>query len=159
MSLQPWSVVECNSGLCATDATVANNLGLLSFRRDRATFRKQIIDLLASAYDIMSGKVALQVDVGAVGTQAIGVLTTFSSALTADNRAPMILGQIGQLKSLFQFNGSISHGVPDLLPRCESFRLEKLALSVGWRRIDAPSILSNIASGPVVALLIACLGF
>lgn len=105
----------------------------------------------------MSGAVALQADLGLLGTQGFGVFKDILAAASADNVAPGALLQIEQLGSLFHCNGKYLNRVPDLLQRCESFRFERLALTVGWRRHDTASLLSKTAGGQAVSLLIACL--
>ncbi|KAI9722213.1 MAG: hypothetical protein M1812_001685 [Candelaria pacifica] len=105
----------------------------------------------------MSNKVALQANVDALGIQGFGAFKAVLSAVTADNVAPMAVIQAEQLGSMFLTNGKFARTIPDLLQRCESFRLEKLALSIGWRRGDSPSLLSNTAGGQAISLLIACL--
>ena len=105
----------------------------------------------------MSGAVALQADLGLLGTQGFGAFKDILAAATADNVAPGALLQIEQFGSLIHCNGKYLNRIPDLLQRCESFRFERLALSVGWRRHDTASLLSKTAGGQAVSLLIACL--
>ena len=105
----------------------------------------------------MSAAVALQADLGLLGTQSFGVFKDILAAASADNVAPGALLQIEQLGSLFHCNGKYLNRIPDLLQRCESFRFERLALSVGWRRHDTAALLSKTAGGQAVSLLIACL--
>lgn len=105
----------------------------------------------------MSGAVALQADLGLLGTQSFGAVKELLAAATADNVAPGALLQIEQLGFLFRCNGKYLNRIADLLQRCESFRFERLALSVGWRRHDTASLLSKTAGGQAMSLLIACL--
>lgn len=105
----------------------------------------------------MADAVALQADVGLIGAQGFGAFKDMLAAASADNVAPGALLQIEKLGSLFHCNGKYLNRIADLLQRCESFRFERLALSVGWRRHDTASMLSKTAGGQAGSLLIACL--
>ncbi|KAI4126045.1 MAG: hypothetical protein LQ347_005126 [Umbilicaria vellea] len=105
----------------------------------------------------MADAIALQADLGLIGAQGFGAFKDILAAASADNVAPGALLQIEQLGSLFHCNGKYLNRIVDLLQRCESFRFERLALSVGWRRHDTASTLSKTAGGQAVSLLIACL--
>ena len=77
--------------------------------------------------------------------------------MSADNVVPMALLQMEHLGSLLPTNGQYAERVKELLQRCRSVRLDKLALVIGWRKNDTASLMAQSAGGQSIALLSMCL--
>ena len=88
-------------------------------------------------------------------------LSSFSSVLaifSADNVAPIAMIQMESLGSTFLTSGKYADQIPDLLQRYNSVHLDRLALSVGWRKNDSASVMALSAGGQAIALLSVVLG-
>lgn len=101
----------------------------------------------------MPKEVSPQVDIGSLTLNGLASFTPILAALTADNVHPMAMVQLENLGSLFHTSGKFAAKVPDLLQRCSSTRLDHLGMSLGWRKGDAASIMSQSAGGQAMALL------
>lgn len=101
----------------------------------------------------MPQEISPQVDVGLLTLNGLAAFTPVLAALTADNVQPMAMVQLENLGSLFHTSGKYAAKVPDLLQRCSSKRIEHLSMSLGWRKGDAASVMSQSAGGQAMALL------
>ena len=101
----------------------------------------------------MSREVSAQADIGALSIRGLGAFTTVLATLSADNVTPMALIQLENLGTKFLVSGKFAEDVKDLLQRCKSVRLERLALSIGWRKNDSASLMAESAGGQAIALL------
>jgi hypothetical protein len=105
----------------------------------------------------MANQVVPQVDIGALSLRGLSAFGPLLAALSADNVAPTAMLQMQALGSCFLTSGPYAAKVPDHLRRCTSVRLDRLALSVGWRKGDATSYMADTAGGQAVSLLALCL--
>ena len=105
----------------------------------------------------MSRDVSLQTDVGSLSLQGLGAVTSVLATLSTDNVAPMALLQMEQLGSVFHVNGQYAEDVKGLLQRCSDVRLDRLALTIGWRKNDSASLMAQSAGGQSIALIAMCL--
>lgn len=105
----------------------------------------------------MSRSVQAQADVGTLSLQGLGAFTSILSTLSADNVAPMALIQMERLGAAFPINGEYAERVKTLLQRCCDVRLNRLALSVGWRKNDTASLMADSTGGQAIALLSMCI--
>ncbi|KAH0562037.1 hypothetical protein GP486_003263 [Trichoglossum hirsutum] len=105
----------------------------------------------------MSQQLSLQSDVGILGVRGLEAFSSVLAALSADNVTPVAMIQMEKLGAAFHISGEHAAKVPDLLRRSSSERLERLALSVGWRQGDAASHMANSAGGQSISLLSMCL--
>jgi hypothetical protein len=105
----------------------------------------------------MTDSIALQSDIPTSVSTGLESLAKFSGLLatiTADNVAPIAVLQVQQLGTMFHLNGPLAERVPDVLARCQSYRLERFALSIGWRKGDTASLLADSAGGQAAAMLV-----
>ena len=79
------------------------------------------------------------------------------AALSADNVVPTAMLQMESLGGSFLTSGEYAAKVPDYLRRCPSIHLQRLAVSVGWRKGDAASIMAGSSGGQAIALLSLCI--
>lgn len=105
----------------------------------------------------MSNQVAPQIDVGNLTVQGLGAFLPLLATLTADDVQPMAMIQMEQLGALFPINGEYAAKVPDYLQRCNSTRLDRLGVLVGWRKGDTASLMAKSAGGQAISLLSVCL--
>lgn len=105
----------------------------------------------------MANQVVPQVDIGALSLRGLSAFAPLLAVLSADNVAPTAMLQMQALGSCFLTSGPYAAKVPDYLRRCTSVRLDRLALSVGWRKGDAASYMADTAGGQAVSLLALCL--
>lgn len=105
----------------------------------------------------MANQVVPQVDIGALSLRGLSAFGPLLAVLSADNVAPTAMLQMQALGSCFLTSGPYAAKVPDHLRRCTSVRLDRLALSVGWRKGDAASYMADTAGGQAVSLLALCL--
>lgn len=105
----------------------------------------------------MSQSVIPQVDVGSLTLKGLSAFAPLLAALTADNVAPTTMIQLENLGTLFHINGPYAARVPDLLRRCSSVHVDQMAMSIGWRKGDAASIMAQSSGGQAVALLCFCI--
>jgi hypothetical protein len=102
-------------------------------------------------------------EVSAASNATSGTLATLSKVsdalaiMSADNVAPTALLQIEKLGTMFHLNGPLAKQTPDLLRRCQSDRLGRLAVYLGYRAGDASSTLAASAGGQAVAALLVLL--
>ncbi|KAI4125993.1 MAG: hypothetical protein LQ338_003975 [Usnochroma carphineum] len=101
----------------------------------------------------MAGPVDLQADVGNLGLAGLNSFRGLLAALSTDDVQPGAILQLQDIGSLFHASGPFASRVADELQRFSSYRKEKLAVAVGWRRNDAVSLLAQSAGGQAVALL------
>ena len=99
-----------------------------------------------------------QIDIGSLSLQGLSSFSTMLAAFSADNVAPTAMVEMEQLGSMFLMSGKHADKVPDLLQRCSTVRLDRLALSIGWRKGDSASIMAQSAGGQAIALLSVALG-
>jgi hypothetical protein len=105
----------------------------------------------------MSQQLSLQSDLGILGLRGLEAFSSTLAALSADNVAPAAIVQMEKLGAAFHISGEHAARVPDLLRRSSSKRLERLALSIGWRQGDAASHMASSAGGQSISLLSMCL--
>lgn len=105
----------------------------------------------------MSNSLDVQCDVSNLTLMGLGSFTTVLSALSADDVQPMAMIQLERLGASFPISGPLRAQIPDHLQRCSSKRLERLGVTIGWRKGDAASLMSHSAGGQAVALLATCL--
>ena len=105
----------------------------------------------------MVNSITPQVDVGTVSLSGLSAFTSVLTALSADNVVPMAMLQMEKLGAGFLISGEYAAKVPDYLQRCSSVPLGNLALSIGWRKGDAASLMASSAGGQAAALLALCL--
>lgn len=105
----------------------------------------------------MANQVSPQVDIGGLTLRGLSAFTPLLASLSTDNVAPTAMLQMENLGGCFLISGEYAAKVPDYLQRCSSVRLERLALTVGWRKGDAASLMAASAGGQAVALLSLCL--
>ncbi|GES65487.1 hypothetical protein ATEIFO6365_0010041000 [Aspergillus terreus] len=105
----------------------------------------------------MSGELNLQADVGQLTLQGLNAFSTLLATLTADDVNPMAMIQMENLGAAFPTSGKYAAQVPDMLQRCNSSRLNRLGLVVGWRRGDAAALMAKSAGGQAIALLATAL--
>lgn len=106
----------------------------------------------------MGSAVTPQVDLGSIGLRGLNSFSSLLAAFSADNVTHTAVIQMEQLGSMFLPTGKFADRVPDLLQRCSSIRLDRLALDVGWRKGDSASIMAQSAGGQSIALLSLVLG-
>ena len=106
----------------------------------------------------MADSVATQLDIGGLTLHSLSSFSKMLAAFSADEVAPTAMIQMEQLGSMFLISGKYADRVPDLLQRCPSVRLDRLAVSIGWRKGDSASIMANSAGGQAIALLSLVLG-
>ncbi|KAJ5759902.1 hypothetical protein N7520_007058 [Penicillium odoratum] len=105
----------------------------------------------------MSNERNAQIDVGSLSLSGLGAFSTVLTALSADDVQPMTMVQLQNLGAAFPTSGLLAIKMPDYLLRCKSRRIERLGVSVGWRRGDSASLMAQSASGQAAALLAVCL--
>ncbi|MCJ1463375.1 hypothetical protein MMC07_001982 [Pseudocyphellaria aurata] len=105
----------------------------------------------------MANQVIPQVDVGGLTLQGLSAFGPLLASISADNVVPTAMIQMENLGGRFLISGEYAAKVPDYLQRCSSVRLERLALTIGWRKGDAASLMAGSAGGQAVALLSLCL--
>ena len=105
----------------------------------------------------MESRIAPQVDLGALTFRGLSVFSPLLQSLSADSVTPMAMIQMESLGAAFLVSGKYAAKVPDCLQRCSSVRLDRLALSIGWRKGDAASLMASSAGGQACALLSLCL--
>lgn len=105
----------------------------------------------------MANQVSPQVDIGGLTLRGLSAFTPLLASLSTDNVVPTAMLQMENLGGCFLISGEYAAKVPDYLQRCSSVRLECLALTVGWRKGDAASLMAGSAGGQAVALLSLCL--
>ena len=105
----------------------------------------------------MSRELQLQADVGSVGLQSLGAISSLLATLSADNIVPMALVQMEQLGTNLPVNGKYAEDVKSLLQRCKDVRLDHFAFAIGWRKNDSASLMAESAGGQAIALLSVCL--
>lgn len=105
----------------------------------------------------MSNSVDVQLDVSNLTLFGLGSFTTVLGALSADDVQPTAMIQLEKLGASFPISGPLRAQIPDHLQRCRSRRLERLGVTIGWRKDDAASLMSHSAGGQAVALLATCL--
>ena len=103
----------------------------------------------------MSGHVQPQIDIGSASLQGLAPFQSVLAALSADNVVPTAMLQMENLGSFFLTTGPLSERTPDLLQRCNSTRLERIGLVIGWRKGDSASLMAQSAGGQAAALLSA----
>ncbi|KAL8709636.1 MAG: hypothetical protein Q9225_007425 [Loekoesia sp. 1 TL-2023] len=101
----------------------------------------------------MAGSINLQADVGNLSLSSLSSVRSLLGTLSMDDVQPVAMLQVQDIGSLFHASGRYACTVSDELQRFSSYRLEKLAVTVGWRRGDAASLLAQSAGGQAVALL------
>jgi hypothetical protein len=69
----------------------------------------------------------------------------------------MAMLQMEKLGTFFPVNGPKAARVPDLLQRCNSVKLDRLTLAIGWRKSDSASLMSQSAGGQAISLLSMCI--
>ena len=105
----------------------------------------------------MPGEISLQADVGALSLQGLGGWTKWLNVLTADDVAPKAQVEMKALGGLFHTSGRFAEKVKTELQRCPSVRQDRIALELGWRKGDSPSIMADSAGGQAIALLSLCM--
>ncbi|KAJ6108170.1 hypothetical protein N7523_009493 [Penicillium sp. IBT 18751x] len=105
----------------------------------------------------MSNSVDVQFDVSNLTLLGLGSFTNVLSALSADDVQPTAMIQLEKLGGSFPISGPLRSQIPDHLQRCNSKRLERLGVTIGWRKGDAASLMSHSAGGQAIALLATCL--
>lgn len=105
----------------------------------------------------MAGSIDSQVDVGNLSLVGLNSFKTVLGALSADDVQPAAMLQMEQLGAVFPISGPVRAQVPDYLQRCKSTRLDRIGVTIGWRKGDAASIMSHSAGGQAAALLATCL--
>ncbi|KAJ5665850.1 uncharacterized protein N7477_008298 [Penicillium maclennaniae] len=105
----------------------------------------------------MSNSVDVQFDVSNLTLLGLGSFTNVLSALSADDVQPTAMIQLEKLGGSFPISGPLRSQIPDHLQRCSSKRLERLGVTIGWRKGDAASLMSHSAGGQAIALLATCL--
>lgn len=105
----------------------------------------------------MANQVAPQVDIGTLSLQGLSAFGPLLAALSADNVTSIAMLQLQALGDCFLTSGPYAAKVPDYLRRCTSVRLDRLALSVGWRKGDSASYMADSAGGQSVSQLCLCL--
>ena len=105
----------------------------------------------------MSNSVDVQFDVSNLTLLGLGSFTTVLGALSADDVQPTAMIQLEKLGASFPISGPLRAQIPDHLQRCRSRRLERLGVTIGWRKGDAASLMSHSAGGQAIALLATCL--
>lgn len=101
----------------------------------------------------MAGPVDLQADVGNLTLASLSASRDLLGVSSMDDVQPMAILQVQDIGSLFHASGKYASTVSDELQRFSSYRLEKLAVTIGWRRNDAASLLSRSAGGQAAALV------
>jgi hypothetical protein len=87
----------------------------------------------------------------------LGAFSSILAILSTDRVAPAAMLQMQRLGTFFPINGPKAARVPGLLQRCNSIRLDRLSLAIGWRKGDSASLMSETAGGQAVSLLCACI--
>ncbi|GAB1211175.1 hypothetical protein ATERTT37_000287 [Aspergillus terreus] len=100
----------------------------------------------------------------------LNVFSKLLATLTADDVNPMAMIQMENLGAAFPTSGKYAAQsdkenihfdkpikVPDMLQRCNSSRLDRLGLVVGWRKGDAAALMAKSAGGQAIALLATAL--
>ena len=105
----------------------------------------------------MANQIVPQVDIGALSLQGLLAFTPLLATLSADNVTLTAMLQLRDLGGCFLTSGKYARKVPDCLRRCTSVRLDRLAVSVGWRKGDTASFMADSAGGQAVSLLALCL--
>ncbi|KAJ5304910.1 uncharacterized protein N7443_004570 [Penicillium atrosanguineum] len=105
----------------------------------------------------MSNSLDMQCDISNLTLLGLGSFTSVLSALSADDVQPIAMIQLEKLGGSFPISGPLRAQIPDHLQRCSSKRLESLGVTIGWRKGDAASLMSQSAGGQAVALLATCL--
>jgi hypothetical protein len=105
----------------------------------------------------MSDSLDVQFDVSNLTLLGLGSFTTVLGALSADDVQPTAMLQLEKLGASFPISGPLRAQIPDHLQRCRSKRLERLGVTIGWRKGDAASLMSHSAGGQSIALLATCL--
>lgn len=105
----------------------------------------------------MANQIIPQVDIGGLTLRGLSSFAPLLASLSTDNVVPTAMLQMENLGGCFLISGEYAAKVPDYLQRCSSVRLERLALTVGWRKGDAASLMAGSAGGQAVALLCLCL--
>lgn len=101
----------------------------------------------------MAGSIDLQADVGNLSLSSLSSVRSLLGTLSMDDVQPVAMLQVQDIGSLFHASGKYASRVSDELQRFSSYRLEKLAVTIGWRRGDAASLLAQSAGGQAAALL------
>ncbi|KAL8946081.1 MAG: hypothetical protein Q9222_007473 [Ikaeria aurantiellina] len=94
-----------------------------------------------------------QADVGNLSLAGLGGLRSILATLSSDDIQPTAVLQVQGIGSLFHANGKFASTVSDELQRFSSYRLEKLSMTIGWRKGDAVSLLAQSTGGQAAALL------
>ena len=105
----------------------------------------------------MSRDLQLQADVGSLGLQSLGAMSSILATLSRDNIVPMALVQMEKLGSNLPVNGKLAEDIKGLLQRCNDVRLDHFAFVIGWRKNDSASLMAESAGGQAIALLSVCL--
>jgi hypothetical protein len=105
----------------------------------------------------MSRAVSAQVDVGNLSLAGLGQFSTILAAVSADDVQPMALIQLQNLGAAFPVSGPATIKVPDYLNRFNSTRIERLGITVGWRKGDSASLMAQSSGGQAVSLIAVCL--
>ena len=105
----------------------------------------------------MAHQITPQVDVGVMSLRGLSAFTPLLATLSADNVVPTAMMQLESLGGSFLISGEYAAKVPVYLQRCSSVRLDRLALSIGWRKGDTASLMAASAGGQAIALLSLCL--
>lgn len=105
----------------------------------------------------MANQISPQVDIGGLTLRGLSAFTPLLASLSIDNVVPTAVLQMENLGGRFLISGEYAAKVPDYLQRCSSVRLERLALTVGWRKGDTASLMASSAGGQALALLSLCL--
>lgn len=105
----------------------------------------------------MSQQINSQVDVGGLSLAGLNVFSSLLATLSADRVTPIAMLQMEKLGTFFPVNGSKAARVLDLLQRCNSVKLDRLSLAIGWRKGDSASLMSQSAGGQAISLLSMCI--
>ncbi len=105
----------------------------------------------------MSQEISPQVDVGGLSLRGLSTFSSILTKLSTDEVAPAAMLQMERLSTFFPVSGPKAARVSDLLQRCNSVRLDRLALAIRWRKGDSASLMSASAGGQAVSLLCACI--
>jgi hypothetical protein len=105
----------------------------------------------------MADSVGLQIDVGSLSLTGLNTFSSVLAVLSADDVQPTAMLQLERLGAAFPISGPLRAKIPDYLQRCSNTRLERLGLTIGWRKGDAASLMSQTAGGQAIALLVTCL--
>lgn len=105
----------------------------------------------------MSQQINPQLDVGGLTLSGLSAFSSILATLSTDGVSPVAMLQLEKLGTFFPVNGPKAARVSELLQRCNSVRLDRLSLAVGWRKGDSASLMSESAGGQAASLLCACI--